>query len=133
MFFTRSYGKDYIMNKCFSLILFICVFSVSAQSFDKAKLDQYLETLEGHQKAMFSLTVIEKGEPIYQKSIGFADIENQQKANKDTQYRIGSITKVFTSTMIFQLIDEGKLSLDTKLAKYYPKVKMRTRSRFLCC
>jgi len=100
------------MNKIFSLILFICVSSVSAQSFDKAKLDQYLDTIEAHEKAMFSLAVIENGESIYQKSIGFADVEHQQKANKDTQYRIGSITKVFTSTMIFQLIDEGKLSLD---------------------
>jgi len=111
------------MKKSFSLILFIWVSSVSAQSFEKAKLDQYLESIEAHEKAMFSLAVIKNGEPIYQKSIGFADTEHQQKANKDTQYRIGSISKVFTSTMIFQLIDEGKLSLDTKLAKYYPKVK----------
>lgn len=111
------------MKKSVSLILFICVFGVSAQSFDKAKLDQYLQTLEAHEKAMFSLAVVENGEPIYQKSIGFADVEQQQKANKDTQYHIGSITKVFTATMIFQLIDEGKLSLDTSLAKYYPEVK----------
>jgi D-alanyl-D-alanine carboxypeptidase len=111
------------MNKILSLIFFICVSSVSAQSFDKAKLDQYLATLEGYEKAMFSLAVLENGEPIYQKSIGFADVETKEKANKYTQYRIGSISKVFTSTMIFQLIDEGKLSLDTKLAKYYPKVK----------
>jgi len=111
------------MNKIFSLILILCINSVSAQSFDKAKLDQYLDSLEAHDKAMFSLAAFKNGEPIYQKSIGYADLENKQKANKDTQYRIGSITKVFTSTMIFQLIDEGKLSLDTKLAKYYPKVK----------
>jgi D-alanyl-D-alanine carboxypeptidase len=111
------------MNKILSLIFFICVSSVSAQGFDQAKLDQYLETLETHEKAMLSLAVIENGKLIYQKSIGFADADSKQKANKDTQYRIGSITKVFTSTMIFQLIDEGKLSLNTKLAKYYPKVK----------
>ncbi|WP_340677848.1 serine hydrolase domain-containing protein [Paraglaciecola sp.] len=111
------------MKKIFSLILFICVSNVSAQSFDKAKLDQYVDALEAPEKAMFSLAVVENGQPIYQKSIGFTDVENKQKANKDTQYRIGSITKVFTSTMIFQLIDEGKLSLDTKLSKYYPKVK----------
>ena len=83
------------MNKSFSLILFICVFSFSAQGFDKTKLDQYLDTLEAHEKAMFSLAVIENGEPIYQKSIGFADLESKQEANKDTQYRIGSITKSF--------------------------------------
>ncbi len=111
------------MNKIVSLIPFIFVFSVSAKSFDADKLDQYLETLEIHEKAMFSLAVVKNGRPVYQKSIGFADIENKQKANKDTQYRVGSITKVFTSTMIFQLIDEGKLTLDTTLDKYYPKVR----------
>jgi D-alanyl-D-alanine carboxypeptidase len=111
------------MKKRFALFLLICVNTVSAQSFDKAKLDQYLETLQAHNKAMLSLAIIENGKPIYQKSIGFADAENKQRANKDTLYRIGSISKVFTSTMIFQLIDEGKLSLETKLAKYYPKIK----------
>ena len=111
------------MNKNLSLILCTCLLSFSAYSFDKAKLDQYLATLEANEKAMLSLAVVENGEPIYQRSIGFADVESKQKANKDTQYRIGSITKVFTATMIFQLIDEGKLSLDTKLSEYFPKVK----------
>lgn len=110
------------MHKVISLLFFICV-SVSAQSFDTAKLDQYLDTLQAHDKAMLSLAVVKNGEAIYQKSIGFADVENKQKADQDTQYRIGSITKVYTATMIFQLIDEGKLSLDTKLTEYYPKVK----------
>lgn len=111
------------MKKNVYLFLFICLFSVSAQGFDKAKLDQYLDTLDVNQKAMLSLAIVKDGEPVYQKSIGYADVASKQKPNKDSQYHIGSITKVFTSTMIFQLIDEGKLSLDTKLAKYYPKVK----------
>jgi D-alanyl-D-alanine carboxypeptidase len=89
------------MNKSFSPVLFICVLSVSAQSIDKVKLDQYLESLVVNEKAMFSLSVIKNGEPIYQKLIDFADVEHQQKANKDKQYRIGSVSKVFTSTMIF--------------------------------
>lgn len=111
------------MKKALSLLLFVCVFNVSAQSFDTAKLDQYLTALESNEKAMLSLAIVKNGKPIYQNSIGFTDAKNQQKANKDTQYRIGSITKVYTATMIFQLIEEGKLSLDTKLAKFYPKVK----------
>lgn len=111
-----------IMKKLFSLLLLASTLSLSAQSFDKAKLDKYLETLESHDKAMLSLALVKDGQPVYQKSIGYVLTESKQQANKDTQYRIGSITKVFTSTMLFQLIDEGKLSLDTKLAKYYPKV-----------
>lgn len=112
-----------VMKKLFSLLLLVSAFSLSAQSFDKAKLDAYLESLGSHDKAMLSLALLKDGVPVYQKAIGYAATENEQKADKDTQYRIGSITKVFTSTMIFQLIDEGKLDLATKLSAYYPKVK----------
>ncbi|GAB5523001.1 MAG: serine hydrolase domain-containing protein [Roseivirga sp.] len=111
------------MKKLFSLLLLFSVFTLSAQSFDKAKLDTYLETLEAHEKAMLSVALLKDGKPVYQKSIGYAEAESKQKANQNTQYRIGSITKVFTATMVFQLIDEGKLSLDTKLSDFYPKVK----------
>ncbi len=111
------------MKQLFSLFLLLSAFALSAQTFDKAKLDQYLENLEAHNKAMMSIALVKDGNAVYQKSIGYADAGSKQKANSNTQYRIGSITKVFTSTMIFQLIDEGKLSLDTSLSKYYPKVK----------
>ena len=111
------------MNKLFSLLLLTCIYSASAQNFDKAKLDSYLEALNANDKAMFSLAIIKSGEPIFQRSIGLSDVKLEQKANKETQYRIGSITKVFTATMIFQLIEEKKLSLNTKLAEFYPEVK----------
>lgn len=111
------------MKNLFSLFILTCVFSSAALAFDKAKLDKYIESLDTHDKAMFSVAVVQNGQPIYQKSIGYVDIETKQAANKSTQYRIGSITKVFTSTMIFQLIDEGKLALDTKLATFYPQIK----------
>jgi D-alanyl-D-alanine carboxypeptidase len=111
------------MKKLVGFILFVCIFNASAQNFDKDKLDQYFETLEAHEKVMLSVAVVKNGEAVYEKSIGFADVNTKQKANKDTQYRIGSITKVFTSAMIFQLIEEGKLSLNTTLDTFYPKVK----------
>lgn len=111
------------MKKCLSLLLFICIFNVSAQSFDTAKLDKYLAALDENEKAMFSLAVVEDGKPVYENSIGYADLATKKEANKHTQYRIGSITKVFTSVMIFQLIEEGKLSLDTTLAGFYPNIR----------
>lgn len=111
------------MKKCLSLLLFICIFNVSAQSFDTAKLDKYLAALDENEKAMFSLAVVEDGKPVYENSIGYADLATKKEANKHTQYRIGSITKVFTSVMIFQLIEEEKLSLDTTLAGFYPNIR----------
>ena len=58
------------MKKCLSLLLFICIFNVSAQSFDTAKLDKYLAALEENDTAMFRLAVVEAGKPEYANSIG---------------------------------------------------------------
>jgi CubicO group peptidase (beta-lactamase class C family) len=42
------------------------------------------------------------------------------RPNPDTQYRIGSISKTFTATLILQLRDEGRLSLDDPLDRHLP-------------
>lgn len=42
----------------------------------------------------------------------------------DAQFRVGSITKTFTATVILQLIDSGKLSLDTKVTEVLPELSM---------
>jgi CubicO group peptidase (beta-lactamase class C family) len=39
-----------------------------------------------------------------------------------TKYRIGSVSKVFTAVMIFQLIEEKKISLQQKLSDFYPAI-----------
>lgn len=49
------------------------------------------------------------------------DVRQYWPASADTLYRVGSATKTFTATMILQLADEGRLSLDDPLAKWYPK------------
>lgn len=91
-------------------------------TFDKKKLDTYLEKLAEENKMMGSLTIDSAGSAAYQKAVGFRDIESNTPANADTKYRIGSITKTYTATMIMQLVEEDKLSLSTSLADFYPKV-----------
>jgi D-alanyl-D-alanine carboxypeptidase len=93
-----------------------------AQQFDPAKLDRFFDTLNVNNKAMMSVAIAKNGKLIYQRSIGYASIADSIKANEATKYRIGSISKTFTAAMIFQLIDEGKLSLNTTLDKFYPSV-----------
>ncbi|UUV20593.1 serine hydrolase domain-containing protein [Paenimyroides aestuarii] len=39
------------------------------------------------------------------------------------QYRVGSVTKIFTAIAVFQLIEEKKLTLQTPLSKFYPQIK----------
>ncbi|MEN0056813.1 MAG: serine hydrolase domain-containing protein [Mucilaginibacter sp.] len=92
--------------------------------FNKAKMDSLMDILAANNKTMISLALRQNGQLIYSRAIGYSVINDKQKvaATTDTHYRIGSITKVFTSVMIFQLIEEGKLQLSTPLARYFPDI-----------
>ena len=112
------------MAKIFSTILAVFFFhTLSAQNFDKAKLDQYFQTLAENQKMMGSITLSHDGKIIYQKAFGFADIEGNVAATPATKYRIGSITKMFTSALILKATEEGKISLDQKIDKFFPEIE----------
>lgn len=98
--------------------------SVSAQSFDKEKIDRYFDRLAEKNKAMGNLVLAKQGTVIYSRCIGYSQISPEGKeplipANK---FRMGSVTKTFTATIIMQLVEEGKLKLTDKLAKFFPQV-----------
>jgi len=89
------------------------------------KLDSLFNTLQSRDLANGSVAISVNGKTLYQKAVGFAMLDSTNKKvllNINTEYRVGSTSKMFTATMIFQLIDEKKLSLDTKLATYFPQL-----------
>jgi D-alanyl-D-alanine carboxypeptidase len=57
------------------------------------------------------------GEGTWVRAVGKSDVKSGTKEAMDYRFRIGSITKTFTATVVLQLADEGKLSLDDKLDK----------------
>jgi hypothetical protein len=113
-----------VLRKILSAIVFIFLFQLGfAQSFDKIKLDPYLNELAGNNKFMGSVAILDNDNVIYTNSTGFTNLETQQLPNNKTTYGIGSISKVFTSTLIFKAIEEKKLTLSTKLNEYFPSIK----------
>jgi D-alanyl-D-alanine carboxypeptidase len=98
--------------------------SIQAQTINKARLDSLLNVLSANNKSMGSLAISQNGQIIYQKSIGNAAIDSPATipASAKTKYHIGSISKMFTGVMVMQLIEEGKLTLETTLDKFYPEV-----------
>lgn len=89
------------------------------------KVDELLEKLTLNNKFMGSVSIRNKNKLIYDKSYGFSDISDKSniKASEKTKYRIGSTTKVFTAVMIFQLIEEKKLTLNNTLSEFFPEIK----------
>ncbi|HUH26255.1 MAG TPA: serine hydrolase domain-containing protein [Flavobacterium sp.] len=100
----------------------LCQFGF-AQDFNATKLNEYFSALETHDKFMGSVAVSQNGKLIYAKAIGFADVEHNLKADEFTKYRIGSITKTFTSVLILKAVEEHKITLDQTIASFFPNVK----------
>ena len=87
-------------------------------------MDSFLNQLYKHDKFMGTATIYKNGTVLYDRQMGEGKIEKKNwKPDADSKYRIGSISKMYTTAMVFQLIEEGKLTLDTKLDKYYPQIK----------
>ena len=104
------------------LIGFLCN-SGLAQEFDKNKLDLYFDALEANNKFMGSVAVSRNGSIIYSRSTGYADFENKIKADENSRYRIGSISKTFTTVLVMKAVEQNKLALDQTIGKYFPSIK----------
>lgn len=124
-----------MFNNAFVKLLSLLVsslFFLSAsysQSLNVKKLDSLFNSLQSRHLATGSVAISINGKPVYQKAIGFTTLDSNKKATPDinTKYRIGSVSKMFTAVMIFQLIEEGKLSLDQPLATFFPQIPNAAR------
>ena len=107
-------------------LLFISAIGISGTAFSqqnvKEKLGNYFDSLFVHHKVMGSFAFAENERPTFVKVVGFADVEKQQKANVNTQYRIGSISKTFTAVLVMKAVEEKKISLNQKLSEFYPDI-----------
>lgn len=86
-----------------------------AQNIDRTRLDSLFDNLAAHNLALGDIAITQNGKPVYQRTVG-------KDQNPGATYRVGSISKVFTATMIYELIDTKQLSLDDTLGKFFPDV-----------
>jgi CubicO group peptidase (beta-lactamase class C family) len=67
--------------------------------------------------------VIAGSQLVWTRSVGFADMKARRLANRNTVYRIGSITKPFTAVMLMQLVSAGRVQLSDPVERYLPEVE----------
>ncbi|MFH7015597.1 serine hydrolase domain-containing protein [Flavobacterium sp. FlaQc-47] len=92
-----------------------------SQEIDKEKIDQYITYIENNNGGIGSLSIYKDGNEVYNRSFGQGKLINVNY-NKDTKYQIASVTKMITATLIFKLIEAGKLKLDTKLSDFFSDI-----------
>lgn len=109
-------------NTTITFLLFLLCGSLFGQKLDVAKVDSLFQVLEAKDKFMGSIAISENGRLLYAKAIGKADVEADKKATTATKYRIGSISKMFTSCLVFKAVEENKLTLAQTIEGYFPNV-----------
>ena len=111
-----------------SVLIFIFLFNTIAIA-NTSKIvstarKEIWKAINNGQATSVSAAVIDNGNFIYDESIGMINWAKAIPAVKDTQYNIGSISKIFTAAAVLQLCEQNKLNLDTPVYKYLPKFKM---------
>ncbi len=110
-------------SRSFFSFLFVLFSATSfAQEQKFLTLDSLFQILDVNNRFMGSLSISENGKVTYSKTIGKADLASGKSSDKITKYRIGSISKMFTACLVFQAIEENKLSLTQNINRFFPKI-----------
>lgn len=94
-----------------------------------AKIDELMKVYNSYQQFNGAALVAENGKVIFKKGYGMANMEWNIPIETDTKFRLGSITKQFTSMLVLQLVQEGKIKLEGKLTDYLPDYRKDTGDR----
>jgi CubicO group peptidase (beta-lactamase class C family) len=101
-------------------LVLICALNCLAQDGVATKVDDYIRTeIQTQQIPGLSLAVIRNGEIVLARGYGMANVEHQVPVKPETIFQSGSMGKQFTATAVMMLVEEGKISLDDKITKYF--------------
>jgi len=91
---------------------------------DRAELEAFIDgvmagQLRRQHVAGATVSVVKDGKLLFAKGYGYSDVEKRQPVDPATTlFRIGSVSKLFTWTAVMQLVEQGKLDLDTDINEY---------------
>ena len=106
------------------IFIFICFSAIKVSGQNQFRL---IDSLLNYAARQFNFNgvvlVAQKNHIVYEKTLGKANIEWDIKHEKNSKFRLGSISKQFTAFMILQLCEQGKLSVNDKLSNYFDAFK----------
>jgi CubicO group peptidase (beta-lactamase class C family) len=90
-----------------------------------ADLDSYAQkALQTFGTPGMTVAIVEQGKPYVVRSYGVRRLGEPAKVDEHTLFAIGSTTKAFTTALLAMLVDEGKLTWETKVADVLPGFRM---------
>lgn len=84
------------------------------------EFDRLIAALSRNNEPGGEILVAQKGQIVYRKAFGMANMELDVSMKENMVFHIGSLTKQMTAVAILQLLEQGKLSLQDDIRKYLP-------------
>jgi len=111
-------------TKPFLIFLFIFSYVTLAQDLNPTnEIDHFIQSeMENEKFPGLSTLVIKNQQVIWQKSYGFANLDNDIETTDSTIFLLASVSKLFTGTAIMQLYEHGDIKLDEDINHYLPFV-----------
>ncbi len=116
---NKAIGFPFTIVVIAGLVL-LTSFNVTQAQIKADKIDKLVSTFAEYGKFNGSVLVADKGNVIYKKGFGLANMEWSIPNQPDTKHRLGSITKQFTAVLIMQLVEQGKLQLHVPVTTWLP-------------
>ncbi len=122
-------------HKIFLIIGLLYTYQVNAQnyftpselkSFKQDFKEYVIKKMKKHNVTGLSVAMEIEGRIVLEEGFGFSDKLKNVKATKDTEYPIGSVSKIITSTAILKLCSDGLIDLDTPYINYVQDFSMRS-------
>jgi len=103
------------------LLILLLAITCLAQDGITNRVDEYVQAeMKAQQIPGVSLAVIKNSQIILAKGYGLANVEHQVPVKPETIFQSGSMGKQFTATAVMMLMEDGKLTIDDKISKYFP-------------
>jgi CubicO group peptidase (beta-lactamase class C family) len=111
------------------LIAVVLLATLPAKADSAADIDRLARRYHALGQLDGSVLVADHGKVIYHRAFGLANREWQIPHTTDTAFRVASLTKQFTATLVMQLAEQGKLRLDDPVGKYVPELSQEIGRR----
>ncbi len=108
------------MKKLILLLLFPV--AVIAQKDHAQLLQQYMTGQNKYFQFNGNILVAEKGKPVYQQALGYADYNTKRMLNDNSVFELASVSKQFTAMGIMICKERGLLSYDDNIKKFFPNL-----------
>ncbi|MDR0265884.1 MAG: beta-lactamase family protein [Sphingobacterium sp.] len=108
----------------FSVFIFLNTLLATAQTVQQ-RLDSLFQSLNQDGELSGAFLVADSGKVVFEKYLGFQDASKTKRITNNSRFELASVSKQFTAMAIMQLEEQGKLSYEDDIIKYFPHLKFK--------